>query len=159
MINYIVDTNPFNLAGPPKWWLSKLWDFDSSLVVVPSRQTCIYRLAQRRQLNLPERVTNEALFKESDTKMLSSYGLVPVTSILPTANWSNPYLFQELANRAPHRNGGAQACADRMDEQDLKNEFDKRKLSDEQLTYLSKDAWKYYNKKIGLRGSIDLGAR
>jgi hypothetical protein len=159
MINYIPDTNAFSLAGPPQWWLAKLWDFDSSLVVIPSRQTCLYRLAQRRKLNLPEHITNNALFNESDTRMLASYGLIPVTSILPTANWSNPYLFQELANRAPHRNGGAQKAADMMDEQDLKDEFDKRQQTDENLQYLAKDAWKYYNKKIGLRGTIDLGAK
>jgi hypothetical protein len=30
---------------------------------------------------------------------------------------------------------------------------------DEDLTYLGRDAWKYYNKKIGVRGTFDLGAR
>jgi hypothetical protein len=159
VINYISDENRFSLAGPPSWWLARLWDFDSSLVVVPSRQECLYRLAQRRKLNLPEHITNNALFNQSDTRMLASYGLIPVTSLLPTANWSNPFLFQELANRAPHRNGGAAAAANLMDEQDLKDEFDKRQKTDEHLQYLAKDAWKYYNKKIGLRGTIDLGAK
>jgi hypothetical protein len=108
---------------------------------------------------LPEHITNNALFKESDTQMLASYGLIPVTSILPTANWSNPYLFQELANRAPHRQGGAEKIANQLDEQDVQEEEVKRRLTDEHLKYLSKDAWKLYNKKIGLRGSIDLGAK
>lgn len=159
MTNYIPDTNRFHLAGPPSWWLAKLWDFDSSLVVIPSRQQCLYRLAQRRKLSLREDITNNALFNESDTRMLASYGLIPVTSILPTANWSNPYLFEELANRAPHRQGGADAAIRKVEDQELKDEFDKRQLTDEQLTYLSKDAWKYYNKKIGLRGTVDLGRR
>jgi len=157
--NYIPDINRFQLAGPPVHWLRKLWDFDSSLVVIPSRQACIYRLAQRRKLNLPEHITNNALFNESDTRMLASYGLIPVTSILPTANWSNPYLFQELENRDPHRNGGGNECADRLYTQDAEVERDLAQRTDEQLTYLGKDAWKYYNKKIGLRGFIDLGAK
>jgi hypothetical protein len=157
MNNYIPDTNKFHLAGPPKWWLAKLWDFDDSLVVVPSRQDCIYRLAQRRKLNLPENIVNDALFKQSDSQMLASYSLVPVTTILATANWSNPYLFVELANRAPHRLGGADKVNKDLDDQDLKNEFDKRMKTDEHLSYLGKDAWKLYNKKIGLRGTFDLG--
>ena len=159
MTNYIPDTNRFNLAGPPTWWLAKLWDFDSSLVVIPSRQDCIYRLAQRRKLNLPEHITNNALFNQSDTRMLASYGLIPVTSILPTANWSNPYLFVELANRAPHRMGGAEKAIQAVEEQDAKEEFNKRQQTDEQLTMTAKDAWKYYNTKIGTRGTYDLGAK
>lgn len=91
--------------------------------------------------------------------MLASYGLIPVTSILPTANWSNPYLFVELANRAPHRMGGAEKAIQAVEDQDWKAEIDRAAKTDEQLTMTAKDAWKYYNKKIGLRGSIDLGRK
>lgn len=154
MNNYIPDTNPFHLAGPPEWWLSKLWDFDASLVVVPSRQTCIYRLAQRRNPKLSTRVVNEALWQESDTQMLASYNLVPVTTILPTANWSNPYLFEELRRRAPWRLGGAQAVADRLDAEDLQDELVKQAETDENLGILSKDAWGLYQKKVGLRSHM-----
>lgn len=152
--NYIVDTNPFKLAGPPSWWLRQLWEFDSSLVIVPSRQDCIYRLAQRRKLNLPADMVNDMLFQQSDTQMLASYGLIPVTTILSTANWSNPFLFEELRRRAPWRLGGADAVANRLDEEDFKAEVDKRAQTDEHLTYLGKDAWGLYNKKIGTRSHM-----
>jgi hypothetical protein len=152
--NYYSDLNRFSLAGPPAWWLKKLWDFDNSLVVVPSRQACLYRLAQRRQLNLPESIVNEALFKESDTQMLATYGLIPVTTIVATANWSNPYIFVELANRAPWRQGGADAVNQRLEDEDLKDELDKRVKTDEHLASLSKDAWGLYNKKIGVRSHM-----
>ena len=152
--NYLPDENRFKLAGPPVWWLTKLWDFDNSLVVVPSRQGFYYRLAQRRKLNLTNAVINEALFQESDTKMLARYSLVPVTTILATANWSNPYLFEELRRRAPWRLGGADAVNKLLDDEDKKVELDMRAVTDEHLTYLSKDAWKYYNKKIGLRSQL-----
>ena len=148
--NYIEDTNPFRLAGPPKWFLGQLWSFDSSLVIVPSRQGFYYRLAQRRKLQLPDHIVNDALFKESDTKMLARYSLVPVTTILATANWSNPHIFVELANRAPWRQGGADAVNAKLDAQDKKEILDKRIVTDEHLTSLSKDAWKLYRKKIGL---------
>lgn len=154
MQNYIVDQNRFSLAGPPKWWLHQLWDFDSSLVVVPSRQGFYYRLAQRRPLKLTDQVVNDALFNESDTRMLARYSLVPVTTILATANWSNPYMFESLRLRAPWRMGGADKVNKMLDDQDVKDEFDRRAATDEYLTYLGKDAWKLYNKKIGLRSHM-----
>jgi len=154
MQNYIPDVNRFNLDGPPVWWQRKLWEFDPSLVVVPSRQSCVYRLAQRRKLQLRENITNNALFNESDTKLLARYSLVPVTTIIATANWGNPYMFVELANRAPWRLGGHQKVNQMLDEQEAKDDLDKRAKTDEHLDYLGKDAWKLYNKKIGLRSHM-----
>lgn len=148
--NYIQDTNPFKLAGPPSWWLRLLRDFDASLVVVPSRQTCVYRLAQRRRLNLPEHITNDALFNESDTKMLASYSLVPVTTILPTANWSNPLLFKELGDRAPWRQGGAEKVNARLDAADAAHEASQARKTDEVITHQAKEGWKRYRKLTGL---------
>ena len=159
MRNYIQDANKFSLAGPPKWWLAQLWSFDDSLVVVPSRQGFYYRLAQRRPLTLPAHLVNDALFNESDTKMLARYSLIPVTTILATANWSNPYLFEELRRRAPWRLGGAEKVTRLIEEDEARQDQAKQARTDEHLTSLSKDAWKLYNTKIGLRGTLDLGAR
>lgn len=135
-------------------WLNQLWDFDSSLVVVPSRQACVYRLAQRRPLSLPEHMVNDMLFKESDTQMLATYGLIPVTTILATANWSNPLMFEELRQRAPWRNGGADKVNAHLEMQDQKREIDLNARIDERNTDVAKDAWKMYNKKIGLRSNL-----
>lgn len=150
MPNYIVDKNPFNLAGPPVWFLKQLWDFDDSLVLVPSRQGFYYRLAQRRKLRLPEHIVNDALFKESDTQMLASYGLVPVTTVMATANWGNPLLFQELSERAPHRMGGAEKVNKMLEEQDRAREAAIKAKNDDMIDGLAKDGWKYYRKKTGL---------
>lgn len=148
MNNYIVDHNRFKLSGPPQWWLSRLWDFDSSLVVVPSRQDCVYRLAQRRKLTLPEHITNDALFKQSDTQMLASYSLVPVTTIIATANWSNPFMFKELSDRAPHRNGGAEKVINELESRELSGEIKKNVEIDEMLTRTARSGWKYYKEKL-----------
>jgi hypothetical protein len=148
MNNYIVDHNKFKLSGPPAWWLRKLWDFDSSLVVVPSRQDCVYRLAQRRKLNLPEHVTNDVLFKQSDTQMLASYSLVPVTTILATANWSNPLMWKDLNDRAPHRLGGAEKVIKDLEDAELSAEIKKNVEIDDMLTRTAKSGWKYYKEKL-----------
>jgi hypothetical protein len=152
--NYIEDTNPFRLPGPPIWFLRQLWDFDSSLVIVPSRQECSYRLTQRRKLRLAENVVNDVLKEQADARMLASYGLIPVTTIKATADWGNPYMFVELHNRAPWRLGGADKVNAMLEAQDKADALAKRAKVDEHLDYLSKDAWKYYNKKVGLRSNL-----
>ena len=151
MPNWIRDQNLFSLAGPHAWFLRKLWDFDDSLVILPSRQGFYYRLAQRRKLQLQEKVAYEALKEQADTAMMMSYGLVPVTTITATANWSNPYIFVELHNRSVHRMGGHEKVNADWDAQDRKDDLDKRVQTDEHLTSLGKDAWGLYNKKIGTR--------
>jgi len=152
--NYIPDVNPFKLAGPPAHFLRQLWDFDASLVVVPSRQGFYYRLSQRRIPKLTTQVVNDLLWRDSDTQMLASYNLVPVTTILATANWSNPFLFEELRRRAPWRMGGAQAVTQQLEDAEWKDELDKQTKTNEHLTSLGKDAWNLYNKKIGLRSHM-----
>ena len=148
--NYIPDVNRFKLAGPPSWFLAQLRDFDDSLVVVPSRQGFYYRLAQRRKLKLPEHIINEALWNESDTHMLARYSLVPVTTILATANWGNPLIFHELTQRAPWRMGGAAKVIEDIEGGERDVEIRKQQATEEHLEYLGKDAWKLYRKKIGL---------
>lgn len=154
MTNYYPDVNKFKLAGPPKWWLARLHDFDPSLAVVPSRQGFYYRLAQRKPLSLPEKMTQEALWQESDTQMLASYGLVPVTTILSTANWSNPFLFEELRRRSPTRMGGAAKVTADLEAQEAAVEAKKAAETDELIGLAAKDAWGLYLKKIGLRSQM-----
>jgi len=156
MKNYIPDVNRFKLAGPPKWFLAQLLEFDDSLVIVPSRQGFYYRLAQRRKLKLPDHITNEVLWKESDTQMLASYSLVPVTTIIATANWGNPILFHELEQRAPWRMGGAEKVVNQIESRERDIELKKQAQTTEHLEYLGKDAWKLYRKKIGLGSSSNI---
>lgn len=148
--NYIPDENRFKLAGPPQFFLRRLWDFDPDLVVVPSRQSMVYRLALKRKLRLQENVVNDVLWQDSDTQMLASYGLVPVTTILATANWDNPLLFQELANRSPHRQGGAEKVIKDIEEREARADFQKQLEIEDMKNILAKDAWNLYLKKTGL---------
>src|SRR3990167_4269909 len=152
--NFIKDLNPFSLAGPPGWFLEKLYEFDDSLVIVPSRQGFYYRLAQRRKPQLVDKMAYEVLKEQADTAMLMSYSLVPVTTIVATVNWGNPLIFQELHNRAPWRMGGADAANHLLDSQDRKRELDKAIENDERNTYLAKDGGKFYQQKIGLRSHL-----
>jgi hypothetical protein len=154
LTNYIPDENKFKLAGPPKWWLEKLRDFDESLVVIPSRQGFFYRLAQRRKLQIPEHIVNESLWQFSDTQMMARYGLVPVTTIIATCTWSD-WMFHELEQRAPHRLGGAQKVIKHLEEREDAEGIKRRKETDHYLTDISKDGWKLYQAKTGQRTFVD----
>jgi hypothetical protein len=149
--NFIADQNPFKLAAPPDFFLRRLFEFDDTLVIVPSRQGHYYRLALRRQPRLTTAIVNDALWKESDTQMLASYGLVPVTTILPTANWFNPALFEELRRRSVTMMGGHEAVNARLEEQEALDEAKKAAETDDALNVLSKDGWGLYQKKIGVK--------
>ena len=154
MLNFIRDENPFNLAGPPAWFLQRLREFDDSLVIVPSRQGFMYRLAQRRPIKPTEHKVQQAMWHYTDTRMLARYGLVPVTTILATANWSNPYLFVALANRAPWRLGGANKVVASLEQQEQAARDAIQAKTDEHLTGLGKDGWQLYRNKIGLGRTI-----
>jgi hypothetical protein len=154
MSNYIPDQNKFKLSGPPNWWLQKLQDFDPSLVVVPSRQGFFYRLAQRRRLNLQEKLVNDVLFNESDTKMLASYSLVPVTTILATASWSDA-MFADLEGRAPWRNGGAAKVIQTLEDREFEAHKKMLARNDQRMTDYAKDGWNVYQAKTGQKTFIN----
>lgn len=152
--NYIPGKNPFNLAGPPKWWLDRLWDYDDSLVVMASHQGYFYRLAQRRRPDLRTDIVNDIMKEDTDTRELYRNGLIPITTILATARWDNPEIFRELSRRAPWRNGGAEAFEGKILDQERQEEIEKLVRRDEMLTDASKDGWKYYQKLIGTRSNL-----
>ncbi len=150
MDNYIPDQNRFKLAGPPEWWLRLLKDFDSSLYVVPSRQGFYYRLAQKRPLRLPAKLVNDLMAEHADTAMLASYGLIPVTTINPMATWS-PLMLEELAARAPWRQGGAQKVIQRLEEGEAQREARKDAAIDDRNEQYAKAGYMHYKRKTGQR--------
>lgn len=149
MENFIPDVDKFKLGAPPEWWLRKLKDFDDSLYVVPSRQDCVYRLAQKRPLNLPEHVVNDALFNHSDTQMLATYSLIPVTTLIAKPNWSDPRMWRELEERAPWRMGGAERVLDELEEAEMRIETQKRLDTENNLEDRAKDGWRLLKLKTG----------
>lgn len=152
--NYITaGGNPFNLAGPPEWWLKKLHEFDDSLVVVPSKLGFFYRLAQRRPLDIKARMVHR-ISGDHDSNVLARYGLVPVTTIIATARWDNPLMWVDLAGRMPSRNGGAEKFEAALLMQEKERELKERLDRDDMLTQVAKDSHKFYNLKRGVRSHL-----
>ena len=154
MDNYLPDQNRYKLAGPPVWWLRLLKDYDPSLYVVPSRQGYFYRLAQKRPLTHPAKIVNDLMAEQSDTQMLAGYGLIPVTTINPMANWS-PLMFEELTARAPWRQGGAAKFIRKLEDHEAAREAAKEARIDDMLTERSKDGYKLYKSLTGQRTFVN----
>lgn len=153
--NYIVDSNPFKLAGPPDYWLQALWDFDQSLVVMPSKMGFFYRIGQRRAPRHDMKMIDDMRKEDADAIMMANHRLVPVTTLLATANWSCfPMHMEMLRQRAPWRMGGHEEVNHRLEQQDTDDEMAKQAKIDEHLTGLGKDAWGLYLKKIGVRSHM-----
>lgn len=102
--NYYADRNRFKLAPPPQWWLRALMEFDTSLVVIPSRLEAVYWVAQVRR---PDDLIQAKDIISVDEMMMRQYGLVPVTKLLSlTGQWNwDTHIFQRLKARAGWRNG------------------------------------------------------
>jgi hypothetical protein len=153
--NYIVDANPFKLAGPPDYWLQALWDFDQSLVVMPSKMGFYYRIGQRRPPSHTLKMVEEMRKEDADAIMMAKHRLVPVTTLLSTANWSQfPMHMEMLRQRAPWRMGGADEVNRRLEQQEREDEIAKQARIDQNLTDTAKDAWGLYLKKIGVRSHM-----
>jgi hypothetical protein len=153
--NYIVDANPFKLAGPPDYWLQALWDFDASLVVMPSKMGFFYRIGQRRNPRHDMKMVDDMRKEDADARMMAAHLLVPVTTLLSTANWSQfPIHMEAMRQRMPSRMGGHEEFNKRLDAQEAEDELKKQIAQDEMLTSISKDAWGLYLKKLGLRSHM-----
>lgn len=159
MTNYIPDSNPFCLAAPPQWWLRQLWEFDSSLVVVPSQQIFCYRLGQRRPIGGSEKITNSLLDTQTDTRLLAKHSLIPVTTIRANPHWDNPLMWKELAERAPWRMGGAAKAAALVEQNEQMVAHAKHVALQDNIIERAKDGWKSYQYRTGARTSFAIPAK
>ena len=110
--NYVADENPWNLAGPPTWFLTELATFDPDLVILPGKTAPVYRLTRRVRRGLG--LQHAAMGQDSETARLIRHRLVPVTAILPTTTWG-PHIFAHLRARDTWAAGGAQKFTDDLD--------------------------------------------
>lgn len=119
-LNYF-NTNP-NMSVPPEYWLQRLYDFDSELVVFPSAQVPFGYVLARRARRTGGMNAQDPAFASAppDTKFCITRHLLPVSLITrhSTASWSIDNILADLRNRDIWAAGGAEAFADRVDGQD-----------------------------------------
>lgn len=165
--NWIPDVNRYGIPKPPAWFLKVLWDQDSALVLIPSRQSRKYILARRRDrskviANIVQHEIDERIHKRvrySDSDMLAQYKLVVVDSIrsitgnLHQASWmaSTPEMMQELRERDMWAAGGAEKYIEKIEERERTAAQKKRANLLDDLDHRAGDAWRSYQARTGQR--------
>lgn len=158
-LNYLGGQNPFGLSDPPTWFLEDLWKFDPCLVIFPSKEEAVYRLARRAEHGQPivSLVANEKK-RRPDTKVFWEHKLVPVTSILPPpmVQWG-PVLLKDLAAVDMRRRGGYRKIADALDAADETAEEQWKRENAEGAAIRARAS--YRGQKWTNGETLDLGAR
>lgn len=161
MHNYFATSNPFNLPAPPNWWLVRLNDFDSMLVVFPSTLRPAHILARRQQFAQPT-APLQALDKHlrrltsgGDGDIMADRNLVYVESIAGSGAWTIQ-IFLDLAARDIWAAGGAEAFNDRIITlEQAAADKQQRQLTDD-MDHRARDAWRSLKARTGQRTRVTL---
>lgn len=153
--NFLAGENPFGLAAPPTWFLSSMWTFDPCLVIFPSKEEPLYRLARRVEHGAPPLTF---MAKRPDTKMFWQHKLVPVTSILPSpwVQWS-PVLLSDLASRDIRRQGGHKKAAQALEAHDDDTDAAWHREVEDGAMIRARASWR--EQKWSRGEALDLGGR
>lgn len=143
--------NPWQLAGPPGWWLDLLYAADSELVLFPSKTTGVYRVARKVDQNTQPIMT--AVQGVPDTTTYVTNGLIPITSLLPFTNWS-PIVIEDLMARNIARFGGWQKAAAALDDFDAKEERSRNALIEGKAHALGVDSW--WSRQFGTGAAVSM---
>lgn len=149
-VNFIPDN--LRMEQPSAYFLQRLYDFDSMLVVVPSRRVPhAYIIARRRQYSAG--LTDKAIegtIEQPDTKMCLQYGVVPVCLMFKMGpSWDPDPIIRTLAARDLWAHGGPDKVADLLEEQEEAERKRVQKAIRDDLYERSGDAWRSYQARTG----------
>ena len=161
-VNYL-DTASATVTPPPAFWLQRLWDFDTDLVVFPSIQTPFAYVLARRARRTGGMNVNDPQFAEAppDTKFCIMRHLLPVSLIYRynAASWSIDNILAELKRRDIWAAGGGEAYANQADAADLQRETAQKDHVRDDMWNRSGDGWRSYQARTGQRTKTHYGHR
>jgi hypothetical protein len=148
--NYIPDN--VTREVPPAFFLSRIWDQDAMLVVLPSRKTPhAYVIARRKQFGpgLTEAAI-DAQYAQPDTKMCVMHGCVPVCLMFKTgSNWDADPIIRSLRARDLWAHGGANKVADMLEAQEEADKAANVAAIRADLYERSGEGWRTYQARTG----------
>jgi hypothetical protein len=166
--NWIEDQNPSNLPKPPAMALKMLWDFDSKLVVMPSRNRPVvgerphYLLCRRAQYSAG--LGKEAVMenKHPDTWACMQHSLVPIAPIRSRSGdnlWTVEnvgLLIRELKARdtwavSGGPDGNGDAVADAVEAMEASQEARERATMRDNFHHMARDAYRSILARTGSR--------
>jgi hypothetical protein len=150
---YIADNS--RMVAPPDWFCQRLYDYDSQLVLLPSRyKPYAYVVARRSRLGR-QGLTQNAIAEtitQPDTKMCMPYGCVPVCLMFKHGPiWNVDTVLNSLKARDLWAVGGGDKAADILEEQEAKEKSDRDAAKRDELLALGRDAYKSYKMRTGQR--------
>ena len=159
MNNYFPTENPFQLVAPPQWWLAKMWDMDSQLVVFPSRCRPVHVLARRRSKSLAmeahTKIDKDLLRKSAgqDGDILADNNLIFVRHLIGnTVRRFN--FFQWLKDADTWNKDDGKDFATRVDEIDQARDTKIRLATLDDIDQRAKDAYRSYQARTGRRSKL-----
>lgn len=154
--NWIATENTFKLAAPPQWWLKQLHDYDSQLVVFPSRTRMAYILARRRSHSNAmaelDRLDKDLIRKSAglDGDIIANHNLIYVRHLIGNTI-RRPEIFQWLKDHDTWANGGAEKVAQAIEDAEVSAAQKKRQTMLDNIDHRARDAWKSYQARTGRR--------
>jgi hypothetical protein len=154
--NYLRTENPFKLADPPAWWLQEVYDYDSQLVVFPSRHRMAFILARRRHFSnamveldyLDKKLVAESAGLDGD--ILAKHNLIYVRHLIGETTRRHG-LVQWLRDHDTVANGGGEKVAQRLEDAELDIEQQKRRTMISDIDHRARDAYRSYKARTGQR--------
>ena len=156
LTNYLQSENPWHLAPPPAWWLQQLHDYDSQLVVFPSRHRMAYILARRRHFSnaMAEMNTlDKNLLRNSaglDGDIMAQHNLIYVRHLIGNTV-RRQAIFQWLRDNDLTANGGGEAVANKLELADDTAARLTREKMQQDIDFRARDAWRSYQARTGQR--------
>lgn len=161
--NWIPDDNRWSLESPPDGFLAELHNFDSALVIIPSRMSKRYLLTRRRQYTRGLGDVAMVDNKHPDTNMCYGHGLLPIIHLNFGGSWTTGTLFAQLRARdtwqitggptSQIRDAGEklEALANAVDDADTAAEQKQNRDLRDKFYHMGRDAWRSMQARIGTR--------
>lgn len=149
-VNFIPDNT--RMAVPPPYFLSRIYDQDAMLVVIPSRATPFaYVIARRKQFGPGlSSAAVDAQYSHPDTRMCIHYGCVPVCLMFRNGtSWDPDPIIRKLQARDMWAHGGADKVADMLEAQEAEEKRKALEASRKEIYERSGDGWRTYQARTG----------
>lgn len=151
--NYIVTSNPFNLATPPAGFLAALAAHDPELRIFASTSEPLYRISR---VQLHARGWLNFLSQFPDTKINIDHGMWPVVSVHPPNllgfSWAKVIL--DLQERDQHQFGSGGEVDDRVNQFEAQKRAALDATQEDGADQIAADLYKTYKTLTGSRVSL-----
>jgi hypothetical protein len=140
-----------SLPTPPEYFLQRIYDFDSMLVMFPSSaRPGAYVIARRREHTVGLSGAALAALTNPDTRLCVAMGWIPVCVMVQSGiSWDPSQIIAKLKARDLWEHGGADKVADMLEADEAKAEETRKKAIRDEMWDRSGDGWRTYQARTG----------